>query len=423
MKKVIALLLVSALSIGLFVGCGSKDENATSTTEQVTTSSTVETSAPAEKAKVDILYYWENKDHQKILGDIINNYNGSQAEVEVASEYVPFADFKKQLSIGIAASELPDLVLIDNPDHAAYAAMGLFADVTAQFADLKDQYFEGPWKSCTLDGKLYGIPFGSNDLALFYNKDMFTKTGITTPPTTWDELRADAKKLTGNGVTGLGVSAVKTEEGTFQFLPFVGSTGGSMDKIGDAEGIKALQYYADLIKDGSMSKEVMNWVQSDLLKQFQAGKIAMMVNGPWQVPTLKADSPDLKWDVCLIPKDAQYSSCLGGENWGVVNGDNVDATCKFLKYVVSDEVLTTYIDKFGYFPSKKALAADKKYTDDPVYKVFVEELNYAQPRGPIAKWPELSNVISATIQEVISGGKTPEVAAKDAQAKLDGILK
>lgn len=429
MKRVIAFLMVSMLVLGLFAGCGSSNGTASSSTgpqsSEGSAASEVSTpAAPAEKAKVTLWYYWENKDHQQILTDIVKQYNTSQNEVEVTNEYYPFADFKKVLSIGLAASKLPDLVLIDNPDHAAYAAMGLFADITDKIKDWPDkgQYFEGPWKSCTLDGKVYGIPFGSNDLALYYNEDMLNKAGVK-PPQTWDELRAAAKKLTGNGVTGLGVSAPKTEEGTFQFMPWILSAGGDLTKINSPEGIKSFTMISDLVKDGSMSKEVMNWVQSDVLKQFMAGKIAMMFNGPWQVPTLQKDAPDLKWNVTLIPKDKQYASVLGGENWGVVNGKNVDATVKFLKYVTQVDVLKGYIGKFGYFPSRKDLASDPQFTGDPIYKVFIDELQYAQPRGPHPKWPELSNAVSQALQEVIAGVKTPEAAAKDAQEKIDKAIK
>lgn len=430
MKRVIAFLMVSMLVLGLFAGCGNSNGTAASSSTGPQSSggsaaSEVSTpAAPAEKAKVTLWYYWENKDHQQILTDIVKQYNTSQNEVEVTNEYYPFADFKKVLSIGLAASKLPDLVLIDNPDHAAYAAMGLFADITDKIKDWpdKEQYFEGPWKSCTLDGKVYGIPFGSNDLALYYNEDMLNKAGVK-PPQTWDELRAAAKKLTGNGVTGLGVSAPKTEEGTFQFMPWILSAGGDLTKIDSPEGIKSFTMISDLVKDGSMSKEVMNWVQSDVLKQFMAGKIAMMFNGPWQVPTLQKDAPDLKWNVTLIPKDKQYASVLGGENWGVVNGKNVDATVKFLKYVTQVDVLKGYIGKFGYFPSRKDLASDPQFTGDPIYKVFIDELQYAQPRGPHPKWPELSNAVSQALQEVIAGVKTPEAAAKDAQEKIDKAIK
>ena len=128
---------------------------------------------------VEIWYYWETEGHQKALNHIIEEFNASQDAITVSAKYVPFADFKKQLSIGAAADALPDLVILDNPDHAAYAAMGVFADITDKF-DVST-YYPGPVNSCTLDGKLYGVPFGSNDLVLFYNEDMLAAAGCAVP--------------------------------------------------------------------------------------------------------------------------------------------------------------------------------------------------------------------------------------------------
>ena len=104
---------------------------------------------------VTIWYYWETEGHQKALNEMIEAYNGQQDGYVVEAQYVPFADFKKQLSIGASASELPDLVILDSPDHASYASMGIFADITGKF-DVSN-YYEGPVASATLDGTLYPI--------------------------------------------------------------------------------------------------------------------------------------------------------------------------------------------------------------------------------------------------------------------------
>jgi len=82
------------------------------------------------KKTVTFWFYMENRLQQEALKSGIDSFNNSQNEIVAVSRYVPFADFKKQLSIGVTASELPDIVIIDGPDHASYASMGIFADVT-----------------------------------------------------------------------------------------------------------------------------------------------------------------------------------------------------------------------------------------------------------------------------------------------------
>jgi len=321
----------------------------------------------------------------------------------------------------MAAGKLPDLAVMDNPDCAAYAQMGLFADVTSYVSKWSDDFFPGPWKSGTLNGKVYAVPFTSNCLALFYNVDMLNKAKVK-PPTTWTELRAAAKKLSGHGIYGFGMSAVKSEEGTFQFLPWLLSTGGKYDKLDSKEAIKSFTFLADMVKDGSMPKEVLNWTQADVEKQFAAGKIAMMANGPWNIPAIKSDAPNLKWNVVKLPKDKVFTSVLGGENMGVVKGPNVAAACKFLEFIGEKKIMKEYSSRFNMFPPRTDVATDPAWTNDPIMAVFIDEMKYAMPRGPNPRWPEISNAISTALQEVLTGIKTPTAAAKDAQVKVAKIL-
>ena len=91
----------------------------------------------------------------------------------------------------------------------------------------------------TYEGGIYGIPRGANTIALYYNADMFKAAGLDpdNPPKTWDELYEAAKALTdpAKNVYGLAFSAVGTEEGTFQFLPWLQMAGGDYDNV-DTEG-------------------------------------------------------------------------------------------------------------------------------------------------------------------------------------------
>jgi multiple sugar transport system substrate-binding protein len=374
------------------------------------------------KKTVTVWNYWETVKHQETLARVCQDFNSSQGAIEVVTKYIPFADFKKQLSIGAAASELPDIVIIDNPDHASYSAMGIFADITdklASWPDLK-QYFEGPLNSCKLNGKLYGIPFGSNCLSLYYNEDMLKAAGVK-PPKTWDELKSAALKTTTGNVHGFGISSVQNEEGTFGFLCFLWGSGNTSFQINNANGIRALSLVRDLVKSGAMPKEVINWTQGDVMNQFISGNLAMMVNGPWQVPTMRQQAPNLKWNVVQLPVGAKPASDLGGENFGVVKGDKVNEAIAFLKFVASPAEMKSYINDFGYIASRKDVAATQ-FTDDPVMKVFAAQMASAKPRGPHPRWPEISDALSLAMNESITGVATPEAAAAEAQKTIDAIV-
>jgi multiple sugar transport system substrate-binding protein len=385
------------------------------------------TAVSAQQKTVTIWNYWENQIQQKTLARVCADFNASQGAIKVVTKYIPFADFKKQLSIGAAAAELPDIAIIDNPDHASYSAMGIFADITdklASWPDLK-QYFEGPLNSCKLNGRLYGIPFGSNTLALYYNEDMLKAAGVK-PPRTWDELKSVSRKLTKGNVHGFAISSLQNEEGTFGFLCFLWGSGNTSFQINNANGIRALTLMRDLVASGAMPKEALNWTQGDVMNQFISGNLAMMVNGPWQIPTMRQQAPALAWNVALLPVGKKPASDLGGENFAVVKGPNVDEALTFLKFVAAPAEMKTYINAFGYIASRKDVAATQFTSDplnDPINKVFVQQMAVAQPRGPHPRWPEISDAISLAFNEVMTGVATPAAAAAKAQKTIDAVVK
>lgn len=406
-KKLMAVALTAAMVTGMVAGCGQKSDGESSDNNQ-----------SASSEEVTMWYYWENETQQKAMNKVISDYNDAQDTYEVKAKYVPFADFKKQLSIGASASELPDIAVLDSPDHAAYVSMGIFADITDKF-DVSN-YYEGTVDSCTIDGKLYGVPFGVNCLALYYNEDMLNAAGVAVP-TTWDELKAAATALTTDTTTGLAFCSVQNEEGTFNFTPWLWSTGATSYDIDSKGGIKALSYVKGLVDDGVMSKECTNWTQGDVMNQFISGNVAMMVNGPWQIPMMEQEAPDMNWKVTLIPKDEEYASTLGGENYAVIKGNNEEGAVDFLEYATQEEQVKYLMDSVGYISADQTIA-ETQFPEDSVYQLFVEELKYAQPRGPLAEWPSVSDAISLAFNKVMTGTATPEEAAKEAQATINGIV-
>ena len=405
MKKVLAVALSMACASTLFVA-------------------TAVTASAADKKEVVIWDYFETDAQKEMMQSLIDGFNASQDDYEASHVYVPFADYEKQLTLGIASGELPDLVILDGCSMASFIQLGLFGDISD--VDINwDEYMEGPMESTMLDGKHYGIPFATNCTALFYNKDMFDAAGIDYPDenTTWDEFHEMAKALTKDGVSGFGNAATNTDEGTFQCLQWIYTAGGSYTDIED--GVDAYKLMQEMIEDGSWTKECVNWTQSDVNNNFMAGNLAMQQNGPWQIPGIEANAPDLNYGVTVLPKkDAdseQATSILGGENMGVVNKDDTSGAQAFLKYYDQTDVMVDAMKQYGSYPPKTEAASDTYWTDDPIQKAFLTQIDTSIPRGPSAAWPSYSSAIQTGFQEVMTSAKTPEQAAKDTQAAVDAV--
>lgn len=405
MKKVLAVALSMACAVTMLA-----------TTAVITSA--------ADKKEVVIWDYFETDAQKEMMQTLIDGFNSSQDEYEASHVYVPFSDYEKQLTLGIASGELPDLVILDGCSMASFIQLGLFGDISE--AEINwDEYIQGPLESTMMDGKHYGIPFATNCTALYYNKDMFDEAGIEYPDenTTWDEFHEMAKALTKDGVYGFGNAATNTDEGTFQCLQWIYTAGGSYTDI--EAGVDAYKLMQEMIEDGSWTKECVNWTQSDVNNNFMAGNLAMQQNGPWQIPGIEANAPDLNYGVTVLPKkdaDAgQATSILGGENMGVVNKDDTSGAEAFLKYYDQTDVMVAAMKQYGSYPPKTEAAKDTYWTDDPIQKSFLTQIETSIPRGPSASWPSYSSAIQTGFQEVMTSAKTPEQAAADTQAAVDAV--
>lgn len=407
MKNIVMILLLSMLvSLPIF---------ANGTTEEIkTTGSSI----------VKVWSYFGGEEGQ-IFASIIDEYNRSQEKYTVEVEFVPFGDIKKKFSMGLVAQELPDIGMVDNPDMAAFSSLGLFEDITDKIEDWGEanKYFPGPIKSAILDGKYYGLPITSNCLAMYYNKDILDDLGLDVP-TSWEDLISVGKTIAENGYYALALSAVKSEEGVFQYLPWYLSTGAVVEKPNSPESIKALEFYHTLIEEGIMSSEVISWTQADVQKQFSAGKAVMMINGPWNINAVKKDSPDMNWGIAMVPKDKKFASVLGGENMGIIKGGNVEGAWDFLKFFASEDVVDRFISNTGYFPPRKDVAdKNERWKKDPILSVFMEQMKFAMPRGPHANWPQISDAMSDGMQKGMLEIKSIPEAMEEAQSKIDEFIK
>jgi multiple sugar transport system substrate-binding protein len=175
------------------------------------------------------------------------------------------------------------------------------------------------------------------------------------------------------------------------------------------------------MNDGSVSKSALNWTQADVNEQFRAGKAAMMVNGPWQFPTLDQDK-SLKYEVVQIPAPAAGKPVvapLGGETWAVPQTGNKDRQAKAAKVIAclnSDENQVSIAKDSQTIPTKTALLANFS-TSNPNMAGFVDQIPTARARtGELgADWPKAATKIYTALQAALTGQATPAKALEQAQ--------
>ncbi|UCR90221.1 sugar ABC transporter substrate-binding protein [Mycetocola spongiae] len=366
-----------------------------------------------------VVDYYNNDPDKGLIGDALDKCAAS-INVTLDRTVVPGKDLIQKVLQMSSSKTLPDVLMLDNPDLQEIAATGGLAPLS-QFDVDTAGFAPGILEAATYENEVYGLAPTVNTLGLFVNPAMLAEAGLEAPKT-WDELKSTAAALTSGDRYGIAFSSIATYEGSWQFLPLLWTNGGSEDDLTSPEAAEALALQVDLVNAGSASKSVVNWSQSDVKDQFAAGKAAMMINGPWQIPALSED-PSIEWDTVQIPinKAGQKAVApLGGEVWTVPQTGNKDKQAKaaqLIECITSDENQLALAEARYTVPTKTALS-EQYVALRPEMESFTEQVANARSRTGIlgTGWPKAATQIYTGIQLGLTGQATPEDAFSKATA-------
>src|SRR6516225_4276557 len=155
------------------------------------------TSFPAHAQKVNLTFltHW-SPESVAMLEKAASAYAKEHADVAVSIRAVPFSDLLTTLRASGGGSGGPTMASIYNAWLPDLARDKLLAQIPgAMGTEVKADWPAGIVGASSSGGALYGFPNEIDVYALNYNKKLFDAAGIKAPPANWDELVADAKKL------------------------------------------------------------------------------------------------------------------------------------------------------------------------------------------------------------------------------------
>jgi multiple sugar transport system substrate-binding protein len=171
----------------------------------------------------------------------------------------------------------------------------------------------------------------------------------------------------------------------------------------------------------SAPREVVTWTQDDVYNAFISGRCAMMINGPWQLSRFETDKVEFRWEVASSPRGVRSASALGGENFAIGNGTHTDAAWDVLTWMAEPDHVRQALAASGFLPNRKDMVDDPAFSGRNV-KVFVDQIEIARPRAYGPAYPQVSSVVSAMFQQVLTGQKTPQQAVREAAPEIDQLL-
>ncbi|MBP2449301.1 ABC transporter substrate-binding protein [Rhizobium leguminosarum] len=385
------------------------------------------------KAEDVTLTLWSLDKDTQPAPNLVKEFNAQNNGIKIEYRLIQFDDVVTEAMRAYATGQAPDIIAVDNPEHALFSSRGAFLDLTDMIAKSTvikpDNYFPGPLKSVEWDGKYFGVPKATNTIALYYNKYMFKAKGLdpNKPPQTWDELVEDARKLTdpAKNVYGLAFSAKANEEGTFQFLPWAQMGGGGYQHINADGAVKALGIWKTIMDEKLASPDTLTRGQWDSTGTFNSGNAAMAISGPWELDRMTQEAK-FDWGVTLLPvpkEGAERSSAMGDFNWAIFATSKHPAEAfKALEYFASQD--DKMFKNFGQLPARSDISIPEsgQPLKDAALKVFLEQLKYAKPRGPHPQWPKISKAIQDAIQAALTGQMSPKDALDQAADKIKAVL-
>ena len=269
-----------------------------------------EEAAPAAEEGVTTVEFWGGwtGPDGDIMQELVDQYNAENPNVQINLTRQQWSPLFDAFIVSASAKEAPDILAMHPQEMPQFAALGLLAPlddiVVASDVINPDAYVQSAWDANIYQEVLYAIPLDLHMHGLFYNADIFEEAGIEAPPATGEELLEMGKMLTvdANGlhpgddgfdpenVVQYAINMHTNHHAFFQWWSLYNQMGGQL--ISDDgtscvmdidKATEAWQFLQDLVYTHGIAPQG----QTDYPRDFQAGRTAMLIDGPWRIPALE----------------------------------------------------------------------------------------------------------------------------------------
>lgn len=365
---------------------------------------------------------------------LIKQFEAANKDIKVKYVNVPFDQAQNKFDTAAGASGAPDVLRSEVGWTPAFAKKGYFVPLDGTEA-LKDQSKFEPnlIKQAQFGGKTYGVPLVTDTLALVYNKALFEKAGISRPPATWDELKADAAKVKAKaGVDGYWGSTQGYYAMPFLFGEGTDTVDASAKKITvtSPEGKKAFATWQSLFDGKGLHKaDATAEAYAHIQDAFVNGKVAAIIQGPWEITNFykgSAFKDKNNLGIATVPSGSagKAGAPTGGHNLAVYAGSDKahqQAAMKFVNFMTSAKSQETIALKNATLPTRQdAYTAQVKA--DPGIAGYQGVLSAAQPRPELPEYSSFYGPLDTELNNIASGKKSLDKGLSDAELAIAKLV-
>lgn len=346
---------------------------------------------------------------------------GDAAGVTIQRTAYDTTALTNQALLAAQENNSPDVILLDNPAVSTLADTGMVSTVDELGLDVS-KIDKNLLAAGELDGKTYGIPVGANTLALYYNADILSAAGVDPESITdWASLDDAFAKISATGKKGITFSALNTEEGSFQFLPWFWGAGAELSQLDSSEAVEALTLWKDWVDKGYAPNSVITNSQNTVWEEFLTGGFAFAENGTWQVNSA-AEAPFKTGVITLPAKDGGAAAAPTGGEFIIapVQQDTAryEVTRKIIECMTTPEGFVQTANTFAYYIPPTEEGQEDLLKEHPDLETWVSAVQAAKGRTSDnlgTKYPVISEQLWTAVQSALSGAASPSDALKAAQ--------
>jgi multiple sugar transport system substrate-binding protein len=363
---------------------------------------------------------FEGADGKTLLEEeILGGFRKKHPKVKVSVDYTTYAQLNEKITTGLAGGLLPDVLMMGVGWIPPFAAKKAIAELPEKLASAHD-YEKRVLEPSRYDGRLYALPVVLDTRIVVYRKDHFSAAGVRKTPGDWAELRSVAKQLTRDGHLGFDPFSIDLRQCWETFLFANGgrlfSADGKKVLFNNARGVEALQFFKDLVKDGS--SDYAKKTDLGAPSNIQTGKASMMMSTSALWNQLKDTHPE------LIKDDKVGAFILANRKPAMLQGGTLVSQSASSKHPAAARALVEHLatpesilgaaKQRGSVPGLKDLNDTSYVKENKFVDLSLQSMGDACSEGGTAAWMEIREKIKPTLEPAIVGGQS----AKDAIAEL-----
>ncbi len=430
----LAYIVIIVLVIAVIAGVIILTRTPSSSSSLTTTSSTSPPTSAQAPVQIVFAGWVSSGAEYQFDQEMVNAFNAQHTDVHVVFQPIT-SDYDTKLKTEIAAGDAPDVFYVDSSEAYSYIQNGLLlplnqyinSDPTYNISDFIPETLQ----AFTYNGNIYAIPKDWSPLGLFYNVKMFEQAGITSPPTTWQQLYQDAQKLTIKSNGKVVTYGLALPPDMARILAFVYQAGGewitpngTSVATNTTEFLEALNYTYQLIQQGYAvmpSAVGAGWDG----QAFGEGLAAMTIEGNWMIPYMNQTYPNVTYSVAPLPAGpAGRATLLFTVGLAIpYNDKHPQQAWEFLKFFTSVQGQTQWVELGLALPTRMSLFNLPYYQNNPDAKALMSEFSYAHPWSfPTANFAKVYNDANAILQNLFLNKITLEQAIEQLTMSGDSDL-